>query len=167
MNAAQALASIREDIDRLEAKDLVKPGFIRRKREEADAIEEELSNITTEVEQLKQQLHKLQKEHRDTDLRLGMLANVLSMAGLDPMIHLRRPLANNPDIYYHAARFVAAIRSQAGLCNRIPDWTLGEIKDIVAHAIWTARIHRATDPHTPIETLADGQYQDQEQHQAA
>lgn len=167
MTAAQALASIREDIDRLEAKDLVKPGFIRRKRAEADAIEDEMSIMAMEIGHLKEKYQEVQQQQRETELRLGMLANVLSMAGLDPMLHLRRPIGTNPDIYYHAARFVAAIRSQAGLCNRIPQWTLGDIKDIVAHAIWTARIHRATDPHTPIETLADGQYQDQEQHQAA
>lgn len=154
MTAAQAIASIREDIGRLEAKNLVKPGFIHRKRREADAIAAELETMEREIEQLKRSANQLEEENRETDLRLGMLANVLNMAGIDPMVHLRRPLGNNPDIYYQASVFVEAIRRHSGLLNRFRNYTIAQLKDIISHAIWTARLHRATAPTVPIEQLA-------------
>lgn len=161
MNAAEAIRRMRADLQELERKQLVRPSLIQAKRSWVDAVELQLAEQQAELERMQQQVQELRQQLEQEQLRTGMLANVLSMAGLNPMMHLRKPLGNNPDIYYHAARFVDAIRSRAGLNNRLPNWSLAQIKDIIAHAIWTARLHRATDPHTPIETLADGHYHEE------
>lgn len=150
MTAAQALASIREDIDRLEAKDLVKPGYIMRKRREVDAIERELAAQAQAVQALEQAKATQEEQHRETDLRLGMLANVLSMAGLNPMLHLRRPLGDNPDVYHDAAEFVHELRRAGGLINKPYRYTHAQLLDLVNHAIWAARVHRRTAPGVPI-----------------
>lgn len=52
MTADQALSSIREDIDALEAKQVVKPGHIRRRRAEVAAIERELFTMLDRINTL-------------------------------------------------------------------------------------------------------------------
>ncbi len=81
MTAEQAIASIREDIDYLEAKKLVKPGHIRRRRSEVDAIAQELLAHDAQLFQAEARIADLEQAHQKDALRLGMLANMLTVLG--------------------------------------------------------------------------------------
>lgn len=145
MTAAEAIASIREDIAALEAKNLpsLRPGFFRRRRAEVDAIDAELATQAATIERLKEECSAMLEQQCETDLRLGMLANVLSILGFDPMVHLRRPLADEPDVYHDAAALVYEHRRAAGLSNRTQNHrTVGDLRDILINALWTARLER-------------------------
>lgn len=150
MTAAEALSSIREDIDRLEARDLVKPGHIRRRRAEVDAIARELAMLRDELAAAMARIASNAKAQREADLRIGMLANVMLMIGIDPIPHLRRP-TTEAETYNMAARFVLALRRQHR--HRWPNYTRAEQMELVQGALITARLHRLSD--VPIETLAD------------
>jgi hypothetical protein len=169
MTAAEAIASIREDIDRLEAKDLVKPGYIKRKRSEVAAIERELFEQEYRIAQAERTVAQQATEISNAELRIGMLANVLSILGHDPMPHIRRSLANNPDVYYDAAVYVDELRTKSGRSNR--PWTFikgyHEQRELLVNALWSARMNRLL---TPTETLSAEQALNEikeEDHQAA
>lgn len=170
MTASEALASIREDIARL-AKRTVKPGFIRRKHAEVDAITEELDRLQKEVDRLNALIVHQDKAHRESDLRVGMLANVLSILGFNPMVHLRRPI-ENADVYYRAAEYVARQERERdfGKPERLHiHRTWVQMKDLLINALWWARLDIATeriDAALP-QHMKTNATKEEEEHQAA
>jgi hypothetical protein len=139
MNATQALSNLQQDLAELERRGTVRPGYIAARRREHETIAAELHQLQLQVENLKQRCNDEHERNLETDLRLGMLANVLNILGFDPMVHLRRPLSN-VDIYYQAAQNVDELRRAKGLHNNPQHrMTKGQMKDLLANALWQAR----------------------------
>jgi hypothetical protein len=160
MTADQAIASMWEDIARLEAKDLVKPNYIQRKKDEVDAIVDEITALGAKIQQLEKELEKKKEAQQESDLRIGMLANVLTMVGLDPLVHLRRPISN-AEVYRRAAEYVCWVESEhrKRLPGKMPFYTdpyegrtLRQQKEIIANATWWARLQIHSEQ---TEKLAD------------
>lgn len=152
MTAAEALASIREDIDRLEAKGLnLKPGFFRRKRDEADAIANELQDLREQVKRSQQEREEAQAELRDQHLRVGMLANTITILGFPIAQHMNAPL-EDADIYHEAAAMVCQQRRDAPQGpNRLPQQTSkAALMDLLTNALWWARLNSY-----PLQHLID------------
>lgn len=145
MTAESALASMREDIDRLEAKGLVKPGFIRRRRSEVDAIEEELQRLTRELERLKEATGQLLQERLEADQLTGRLANYITTLGFSFDRVLTDPDPNATEVYHRAAGQVLQARraNRTRGINLPPESAATKLQLLqrADAAIWEARLH--------------------------
>jgi len=149
MTAAQALANLTTDLNELEARGSVRPGYIAARRREHQAIATELAKLQQEVERLKEACNQEHERALESDLRMGMLANVLTILGFDPMRHLRRPLYaetyTNPDVYQLAAQQVVENDRTQGIAHIMHLWRfrhqhVWHLQELLNHALWHARL---------------------------
>lgn len=113
MNAQEALTNLTEDADELERRGTVRPGYIRTRRQELAAIRAELQRMEAELLKAQSFAAMMAEEHLEGTERLTMLAYVLIIIGMDPMVHMRRPIADFP-VYRRAVELVAEKREEAG-----------------------------------------------------
>lgn len=148
MTATEAIASMREDIARLEAKNLgLKPGFFARRRAEVDAIERELASLQAMVDRAEFAEADTLRQAKESDLRTGILANVLQILGFSPWRHLRAPIEHADD-YARAAAMVMEQAKAAGRSayGRRLTATHGELGVLLTDALHWARIDRLLQP---------------------
>lgn len=143
----EAIASMREDIDALEAKNVVKPGHIRRRRNEVEAIECELHRLRELADSLEDQVARLNDELREQGLRLGMLANMLTMLGVPWEQRMATADAHEAEVMRRAARI--SIENNRGIPDHYATkWTMLRA---MRNAIMAARIELALEQ---LPTLA-------------
>lgn len=83
MTAYEAITSIREDIDRLERKQVVKPGHIARRRAEVAAIENELHAMQTAVDRVEFAQADAQRAQRNAEEQYQRLRQWCEIYGMD------------------------------------------------------------------------------------
>lgn len=149
MNALEAITHLRTDLNELEARGTARPGYIRAKRTWIDAVEHQLNRQQEELAKLKERCNAEHELRLEAELRTGMLANVLTILGFDPMVHLRRPLYGhsytNPEVYQLAAQMVCEQDKSLGIHDRMHEWKyrnrmLSSLDSILKHALWSARL---------------------------
>lgn len=149
MTAAEALHNLATDLAELEKRGSVRPGYIAARRREHSAIATELATLRQEVDRLKEACNQEHERSQESDLRVGMLANVLTILGFDPLVHLRRPLNGatytNPDVYRLAAEQVTANDAAQGISHIIHLWRhrhahVWHLDQLLKHALWHARL---------------------------
>lgn len=113
MTAAQALAELAQDNDELEARGTVRPGYIRRRREQLQAIEAELKAKEQEVAKERARANTLGTEAMDALERVELLGTAIFLMGMDPVPHLNRPLTDLP-VYRRALQLLTTKMEQAG-----------------------------------------------------
>ena len=158
MTAPEALHRMRTEVDELERKQLLRPSLIAAKRQWVATVEHELHHLQQQLAMLEQRMQEQRQHHRETDLRLGMLANVLTILGFDPMMHLRKPLHGstytNPEVYQLAAQQIDQLRDRRRPYSRT---THNDLRDLLAHAIWSARLELQLRPFKHLLNQAHGQ----------
>ncbi len=160
MTAATALASIREDLAALEAKNppSLRPGFFRRRRAEADAIERELMSMELELASHQHRMVKQAEDLRDSDLRIGILANVLIILGFPIRNYLTCPIID-ADVYELGAELITQARRETGTLATVwrEGWSWAQRTVMLRTTLYNARIilsmkrHRTTDATKPKE----------------
>lgn len=145
MTAADAITRMRTEVDELERKQLLRPNLIAAKRQWIDTVAAALHEQQDELHRMQQHLQQLKAEHRETDLRLGMLANVLNILGFEPWRHLQCPLEGHtytaPDVYQLAAQQQEEQDRRQGLANRMHLLRFRkELDGILSRALWHARL---------------------------
>lgn len=155
MNAAQALHSIRQDIDELERKNVVKPGHIRRRRAEADAIADELRDLHAQLLQAANKQQALERELEAEGLRLGMLANMLTILGIPWERRLASCTEHEAEVMRRAAR-IASEHNRNAADHNTPKWAL---QAALRNAILAARMElqlATITPHIHGQEEAEG-----------
>lgn len=135
MTATEALQSICEDIERLEAKQLLPPGIIRRRRAEAKAIADELAAHAMHLQAEQQKAEELRTSLNEARTRAAMLAHMLVIYDIRPH-PLTEPL-HMADQYARAARLVLRLRHDrpGGPNSRRRCISLADLDDSYAHAM--------------------------------
>jgi hypothetical protein len=140
MTGEQALDNMAQDLDELERRKTVSPAYIRRKREELDAIRAELSAGKGHAAQLQAELERAAINHAEDAARVGMLANVLTILGLSPFGHLKRPVSDAP-IYQRAAELISQQRKQPNAKGILREpWTFTARVELLTNALYMARL---------------------------
>lgn len=155
MSPAEAITRMLTEVDELERKQLLRPSMIAAKRQWVQCVADALAEQQQHVEQLQAQLHQQEQQQRDADLRIGMLANVLTILGFNPMPHLRRPLHggtySNPDVYQLAAELQDQHDRQSGLSNRMQLVKhLRQMGYQLNRALWHARLTLMLAPYEQL-----------------
>lgn len=156
MTAAEALASMREDIDALEAKNVVKPGHIRRRRAEVEAIADELESMQKAMFDLSEANDRLQRMVDHEALQLGMLANMLTILGIPWERRLAAANEHEAEVMRRAARIACAHNPRNTPDHNTPKWTL---LAAMRNAILAARIElqlATITPHIHGQLQAEG-----------
>lgn len=148
MTAHEAIASIREDIDRLEKKNLVKPGHIRRRRAELAAITDELRALASELMNAQQSIDQIQRESKLDAFRTGILANMLTILGIPWDRRIAYANEHEADVMERAARIASAHNVNAA-DSTTPKWKMLEA---MRAAILSARLEIALEQSLPIIT---------------
>jgi len=171
MTAAEALHNLATDLAELEKRGSVRPGYIAARRREHQAIATELADLATKVQHLTDAANQEHELRLEAELRMGMLANVITILGHEPMVHLRRPLYGkcytNPDVYRMAAEHVHQDQRRAGWAHkrsgrRMPI-TWAEQAEMLNSALWSARLSLMLQP---FQYLIDKHHHGQEEHTA-
>jgi hypothetical protein len=159
MTAAEALHNLATDLAELEKRGSVRSGYIAARRREHQTIAKELATLQAEVQHLKKACNDELERNIETDLRLGMLANVLIILGFDPMVHLRRPITGgtytNPDVYQLAAQQVVENDRAQGISHIMHLWRhrhihVQHLKSLLDHALWHARLTIMLQPFNSL-----------------
>jgi hypothetical protein len=141
MNAQQALTNLAEDADELERRNTVRPGYIRKRREEIAAIRAELKRTEEALVQAQKWANTVQDEAMETTERLSMFVMVLIILGMDPGIHLRRPIEDFP-VYKRAVELVERKRAEAGTTSKPwrERWTWADRNTLLNGLLMEARL---------------------------
>lgn len=113
MTAAEAFAELAQDTDELEARGTVRPGYIRRRREQLQAIGAELKALQQQVAKEQDRANAMGTEAMDTLERLEMLTTAIFLMGMNPLPHLKRPITDLP-VYRRALKLLTTKIEQAG-----------------------------------------------------
>jgi len=138
MTAEQAISSIREDIAALDRKNLVKPGHIRRRTAEVDAIVHELAAHEAHLARMEARIADIEREGERDRLILGMLANMLTILGFPWQNRARHLNAEEAEIMCRAAAIAAKQNININDANT-PKWRLHESLQL---ALMAARMER-------------------------
>ncbi|HNA32559.1 MAG TPA: hypothetical protein PL010_12115 [Flavobacteriales bacterium] len=138
MTAEQAISSIREDIAALDRKNLVKPGHIRRRTAEVDAIVHALADYEAHQFRLEARIADIEREGERDRLILGMLANMLTILGFPWQSRARYLNADEAAIMSRAAAIAAEQNINISDANT-PKWRLRETLQL---ALIAARMER-------------------------
>ena len=146
MNATDALNNLKADLDELEGRGTVRPGYIRAHREAHAVIRKELDTLRRQLEHERRRADALGSEAMDTMDRLLMMGTAMAILGHDPTPHLNRPLTDAP-IYRKGLELLEQRMKEAGT-YRMPwrgRWSWADRQQLLNGLLMEARLQLGLD----------------------